>query len=76
MLTAIFTDIHGNREAFEACLAHARAKDIGGYVFLGDYVGYGADPGFIVDTVMVSSRAARSRCSAIMIPPSPARQRT
>lgn len=51
MLTAIFSDIHGNREAFEACLAHVRQKDIGGYVFLGDYVGYGADPGFVVDTV-------------------------
>ena len=52
MLIAILTDIHGNREAFEACLAHARAKDAAGYVFLGDYVGYGADPGFVVDTVM------------------------
>ncbi len=51
VLTAIFTDIHGNREAFEACLAHARQKDAREYVFLGDYVGYGADPGFVVDTV-------------------------
>ena len=51
MLTAIFTDIHGNREAFEACLAHAQQRRIGGYTFLGDYVGYGADPGFVIDTV-------------------------
>ena len=52
MLTAIFTDIHGNREALEACLASARERNAGRTVFLGDYVGYGADPGFAVDTVM------------------------
>jgi hypothetical protein len=51
VLIAIFTDIHGNREAFEACLAHAQRHPIERYVFLGDYVGYGADPGFVVDTV-------------------------
>ena len=51
MLIAIFTDIHGNREALEACLAHAKRHPIDRYVFLGDYVGYGADPGFVVDTV-------------------------
>ena len=51
MLIAIFTDIHGNREAFEACLAHAQRRPIDRFVFLGDYVGYGADPGFVVDTV-------------------------
>ena len=51
MLIAIFTDIHGNREAFEACLANAQRHPIDRYVFLGDYVGYGADPGFVVDTV-------------------------
>jgi diadenosine tetraphosphatase ApaH/serine/threonine PP2A family protein phosphatase len=52
MLIALFTDIHGNREAFEACLAHANRRAIDRFVFLGDYVGYGADPGFAVDTVM------------------------
>jgi diadenosine tetraphosphatase ApaH/serine/threonine PP2A family protein phosphatase len=51
VLIAIFTDIHGNREALEACLAHAARHPIDRYVFLGDYVGYGADPGFVVDTV-------------------------
>jgi len=52
VLIAILTDIHGNREALEACLAHARQNQIECTVFLGDYVGYGADPGFVVDTVM------------------------
>jgi diadenosine tetraphosphatase ApaH/serine/threonine PP2A family protein phosphatase len=51
VLIALFSDIHGNREAFEACLAHVSRHPIDRYVFLGDYVGYGADPGFVVDTV-------------------------
>lgn len=51
MLIALFTDIHGNREALEACLAHAGRRAIDRYVFLGDYVGYGAEPGFVIDTV-------------------------
>ena len=51
MLIALFTDIHANKEAFQACLAHASRYAIDRMVFLGDYVGYGADPGFAVDTV-------------------------
>ena len=51
MLIAILTDIHGNREALEACLARLAPRNVGRYVFLGDLVGYGADPGFVVDTV-------------------------
>ena len=51
MLIALFSDIHGNREALEACLAHASRHAIDRHVFLGDHVGYGADPGFVVDTV-------------------------
>ena len=51
MLTAIFSDIHANRQAFEACLAAARAKGAQRIVLLGDYVGYGADPEWVVDKV-------------------------
>jgi diadenosine tetraphosphatase ApaH/serine/threonine PP2A family protein phosphatase len=51
VLIAFLTDIHANREALEACLAHAERYLIDRYVFLGDLVGYGADPGFVVDTV-------------------------
>jgi diadenosine tetraphosphatase ApaH/serine/threonine PP2A family protein phosphatase len=51
VLTAIFSDIHGNRQAFEACLAAARAKGARRIVLLGDYVGYGADPDWVVDKV-------------------------
>ena len=52
MWVGLFSDIHANREAFEAALAHARRAGISRFIFLGDYVGYGADPGFAVDTVM------------------------
>ena len=52
MRIAFFADIHGNREAFTACLDHAGRSRIDRYVFLGDYVGYGADPVFVIETVM------------------------
>lgn len=51
MLIALLTDIHGNREAFSACLDHARLIGADRYILLGDYVGYGADPAWAVDTV-------------------------
>lgn len=52
MRIALMADIHANREAFTACLAHAARYGVDRYVFLGDYVGYGADPAWVVDTVM------------------------
>lgn len=52
MLIAFFADIHANRQAFEACLEHARAQGAERSVLLGDYVGYGADPEWAVDTIM------------------------
>jgi diadenosine tetraphosphatase ApaH/serine/threonine PP2A family protein phosphatase len=52
MMTAILADIHGNREALTACLADAARKNVERYVFLGDLVGYGADPGWVVDHAM------------------------
>lgn len=45
-------DLHANREAFEACLEHAAARRPDRFVFLGDYVGYGADPAWVVNKVM------------------------
>lgn len=44
MRVALFTDIHGNRQAFEACLAQSRDHGAERTVLLGDYVGYGGDP--------------------------------
>ena len=52
MLLAVFADIHANRQAFGACLAAARAQGAERMICLGDYVGYGADPEWTVETVM------------------------
>ena len=52
MLLAVFADIHANRQAFAACLDAARARGAQRMIFLGDYVGYGADPEWTVETVM------------------------
>ncbi len=51
MLLAVFADIHANRQAFAACL-DARARGAERIICLGDYVGYGADPEWTVETVM------------------------
>jgi diadenosine tetraphosphatase ApaH/serine/threonine PP2A family protein phosphatase len=51
MLIALFADIHGNREALTACLDDARRAGAERTVFLGDLVGYGADPEWVVDRV-------------------------
>ncbi|HET9687327.1 MAG TPA: metallophosphoesterase family protein, partial [Pseudolabrys sp.] len=51
MLIALLADIHANREALTACLADAENAKVDRYVFLGDLVGYGADPEWVVDCV-------------------------
>jgi diadenosine tetraphosphatase ApaH/serine/threonine PP2A family protein phosphatase len=48
-MIALLADIHGNREALSACLADAARRNAERYLFLGDLVGYGADPGWVVD---------------------------
>ncbi len=52
MRIAMFADIHANRQAFSACLAQARDFGAEQSVFLGDYVGYGADPEWALGTVV------------------------
>lgn len=52
MRLALFSDIHANRQAFAACLEAARARGAERLICLGDIVGYGADPGWAVDTVV------------------------
>lgn len=53
MHVAVLTDIHANLEALEACLADAEAQGARRLVFLGDLVGYGADPWSVVARVRV-----------------------
>jgi predicted phosphodiesterase len=45
----ILSDIHANREALSAVLAHVRRKRWDRAVFLGDLVGYGANPNQTVE---------------------------
>ena len=52
MLLALFSDIHANRQAFSACLEAARGRGAQRIVFLGDFVGYGGDPEWTVDTAI------------------------
>lgn len=51
MKLALITDIHANREALEACLEQAHLHGADRLALLGDFVGYGADPGWVVSCV-------------------------
>lgn len=57
MRIALLADIHSNLEALQACLAHARREGAERYAFLGDLLGYGADPLACLD--LVAQMAAR-----------------
>lgn len=48
----VFTDIHGNMEAFHAVLKFVQKKKIDHYLFLGDLVGYGASPNEVVQKLL------------------------
>lgn len=52
MKLALLSDIHGNIQALDACLEHARGQKVQRYAFLGDLVGYGANPCEVVERVM------------------------
>jgi len=47
----LFTDIHGNLEAFISVLKFIQRKKIDHYLFLGDLVGYGASPNEIIQKI-------------------------
>jgi len=51
-MIALLADVHGNREALSACLDDAARRGVAHYVFLGDLVGYGADPGWVTGLAM------------------------
>jgi len=51
MKFAILADIHANLEAFQAVLEHAKQQSCTNYAFLGDIVGYCADPKACIDIV-------------------------
>jgi len=45
----VFSDIHSNLEAFKAVLSKIRKMKIDSYLFLGDAVGYGANPNEVIE---------------------------
>jgi diadenosine tetraphosphatase ApaH/serine/threonine PP2A family protein phosphatase len=51
MITALLADVHSNLLALQACLGHARARGAQRFAFLGDIVGYGPDPGAVIDVI-------------------------
>jgi len=53
MKLALLSDIHANIQALDACLLHARAQKAQRFAFLGDLVGYGANPCEVVERVML-----------------------
>lgn len=52
MRLALLSDIHSNLQALQACMDHAQAQGAQQYAFLGDMVGYGANPSEVVDRIM------------------------
>lgn len=56
MKLALLSDVHANLQALEACLVDARDRGATQYAFLGDQVGYGGDPGAVLDVVMDLAR--------------------
>jgi diadenosine tetraphosphatase ApaH/serine/threonine PP2A family protein phosphatase len=52
MKLALLSDIHANSHALEACLAHAHASGAQQLAFLGDLVGYGAEPAAVMQRIM------------------------
>jgi predicted phosphodiesterase len=54
----VITDIHGNLEALDACLADARAHTYDSTLVLGDLVGYGPDPNTVVERVQALAPVA------------------
>ncbi|HSY49218.1 MAG TPA: metallophosphoesterase family protein [Thermoanaerobaculia bacterium] len=51
MIIALLSDLHANLEAVQACLRHSTERGAERFAFLGDLVGYGADPEAVVDIV-------------------------
>ena len=58
MKFAIIADVHANLEAFKAVLEDSKQQECSHYAFLGDFVGYCADPKACIDIV----RAMNAPC--------------
>jgi diadenosine tetraphosphatase ApaH/serine/threonine PP2A family protein phosphatase len=57
MKLALLADIHSNLEGLTACLEHAREQGAEAHAFVGDLVGYGADPVAVLEVVEAHAAA-------------------
>ena len=64
----VLSDIHGNMPAFTAVLRDCPESRYDRVLVLGDLVGYGADPGPVIDRVRALGRTWS--CAATMTRPS------
>lgn len=55
MRYGVFSDVHSNLEALQACLERLESERVDGYLFCGDLVGYGPDPEACVQLVSALS---------------------
>ncbi len=79
MKIALLSDIHANRQALDACLAHARAQGARQFALLGDLVGYGGEPAAVVDQAMALAQEGAlivqgNHDAAAVTPPAQAEQ--
>lgn len=63
MRIGLLADLHANRQAVEACLEALEDAGCTHHAFLGDLVGYGGDPGWVVD--LVQGYAARGAVAVL-----------
>lgn len=75
MRIGLLADLHANREAVDACMTALEAQGCRYWVFLGDLIGYGADPGWVVDRVRACVEAGSAAVlgnhdQAVFAPPS------
>jgi diadenosine tetraphosphatase ApaH/serine/threonine PP2A family protein phosphatase len=73
---ALLADVHANVQALDACLADARRHGATHHAFLGDLVGYGADPVAVLDRAMALAREGAwvlrgNHDEAALAPPAP-----
>ncbi len=52
MKIGVFSDVHGNLEALQVCLARLKEEKVEGYINCGDIIGYGPDSDACVQTIM------------------------
>ncbi len=63
MSLAMLADSQANRQAMKACLAHLAGQRVDRIIYLGDMLGYGADPHWVQDKVR--DHIARSLAGAL-----------